>query len=395
MIIFMIIVLLIYGLINGYVLWRGLQALSGLNIARLIFIIIFVVLILAFPAGRIINGQFRHRLSEVLVLFGAIYLALMIYLMMFLFLRDLVRWGVKILKMPLAEFSWLSVKSPSSFLTIVGLAVLVVFAGYFNAINPRLKVLEIGINKQVPAGTELKAVLISDIHLGIINRSNRLESLVSRINQLQPDLVFLAGDIVDEAVPPEEEEKMVDWLKKVDSRLGLYACPGNHEYYGGFNKNISYLEKAGVTVLLDRAVKVDDCLFVIGRRDRAAASFGENRLPLKEIIQKDNVDTSWPVVVLDHQPFHLNEAAEAGVDLQLSGHTHAGQLFPLNLINKFVYEINWGYLKKGDTHIYVTSGSGTWGPPVRTGSKSEIVLIKLSFSGDKEGGINRGQASNL
>ena len=386
MIIFLIITLILYGVINGYILWRGLQAVSSLNLARLIFIIIFVFLVLAFPAGRIINGQFRHHLSEVLISFGAVNLALMIYLVMFLFLKDLVRWGAKIFKMPLAGFGWLSVKSPGSFFAIAGLAVLVVFLGHLNAINPRLKILEIGINKKVPAGTELKAVLISDIHLGIINRSNRLESLVSRVNQLQPDLVFLAGDIVDEAVSLEEEEKMVFWLKKIDSRLGLYACPGNHEYYGGFDKNISYLERAGVTVLLDRAVKVDDCFFVIGRRDRAAASLGEKRLPLKEIMVKDNVDESWPVVVLDHQPLHLDEAAEAGVDLQLSGHTHAGQLFPLNLINKFVYEKNWGYLKKGDTHIYVTSGSGTWGPPVRTGSRSEIVLLRLSFSGEREGG---------
>jgi hypothetical protein len=332
-----------------------------------------------------INGQFRHRLSEGLLSFGSYYQALMFYLLMFLLLRDFIRWGSRILRVPLRQAGWLSVENQGSFLVTVGLAVLVVFLGHLNAVNPKLKFLEIKVNKDVPAGYELKAVLISDIHLGIINRSNRLESLVTRINQLQPDLVFFAGDIVDEAVSLEEEEKMVELLRKIDTRLGLYACPGNHEYYGGFTKNISYLEKSGVVVLLDQAVKVDDFLYVIGRKDQAAFRLGEKRLSLEEIMENDRVDRSWPVVVLDHRPLGLNEASQAGVDLQLSGHTHAGQLFPLSLINKLVYEKNWGYLKKGDTHIYVSSGSGTWGPPVRTGSRSEIILLRLSFSGQETG----------
>jgi len=91
------------------------------------------------------------------------------------------------------------------------------------------------------------------------------------------------------------------------------------------------------------------------------------------------VDHSLPLIVLDHQPIGLEEAQQAGADLLLCGHTHAGQLFPLNIINRFIYEKNWGYLKKGRTHIYVTSGAGTWGPAVRTGSRSEIVLLELSF----------------
>jgi len=179
-------------------------------------------------------------------------------------------------------------------------------------------------------------VLVSDIHLGIINRSSRLEKLIEKINQLRPEVVFFAGDIVDEGVSQEEEEKMVGLLRKIKSPLGLYACAGNHEYYGGFERNMSYLEKAGINILLDRAVQADGWFYVIGRKDWAALRSGQKRLPLKEIMDRDGVDRSWPVVVLDHQPLYLQEAAEAGVDLQLSGHTHAGQLFPLNIINRFI-----------------------------------------------------------
>lgn len=384
MIIFLLIVLLIYGSINGYILWRGLEALSGMRLARLIFSLLFLGSVLAFPVGRLLNARFHTHLAEGLVSLGSYHLALMLYLFLFLLARDIIRGVGKLAGWSGFEAGWLSVKTPGSFLAIVALSLLVIILGHLNAINTRVRVLEITVDKKIPAGSELRAVLISDIHLGIINRSSRLEKLVERINQLRPDVVFFAGDIVDEGVSQEEEEKMVGLLRKIRSPLGLYACPGNHEYYGGFDRNISYLEKAGVTVLLDRAVRVDGGLYVVGRKDWAALRYGQKRLSLKGIMDRDGVDRSWPVVVLDHQPLYLNEAAEAGVDLQLSGHTHAGQLFPLNIINRFVYEKNWGYLKKGTTHIYVSSGSGTWGPAVRTGSRSEIILLRLRFQGESQ-----------
>ncbi len=379
MVLFLLIVLLIYGSVNGYIFWRGLQALSGPGPARMIFSLLFLGSVLAFPVGRILNARFHTHLIEGLVSLGSYHLALMLYLFLFISIKDIIRWLARIAGAQVAPSSWLSISHPGSFLVIVGLSLLVVILGHLNAINPRLRELNIKIEKKIPAGSELRAVLISDIHLGIINRSSRLEKLVERVNELRPDVVFFAGDIVDEGVSQEEEEKMVGLLRKLQSPLGLYACPGNHEYYGGFLRNISYLEKAGVTVLLDRAVRVNGWFYVIGRKDWAALRSGQKRLSLEEIMNRDGVDRAWPVVVLDHQPLYLDEAAESGVDLQLSGHTHAGQLFPLDIINRFVYEKNWGYLKKGTTHFYVSSGSGTWGPAVRTGSRSEIILLRLRF----------------
>jgi hypothetical protein len=123
---------------------------------------------------------------------------------------------------------------------------------------------------------------------------------------------------------------------------------------------------------------VADSFYVVGRKDRTAYRFGrDGRLPLQEILDKGGVDRNLFLILLDHQPLHLEEAQQAGIDLQLSGHTHAGQLFPLNLINKLVYEKNWGYLKKGATHYYISCGVGTWGPAVRTGSVPEIVEIRV------------------
>jgi predicted MPP superfamily phosphohydrolase len=379
LLIFLAIVLLIYGTVNGYIIWRLLQAFSSQALLKAIFLLGFLVSMLAFPLGRIINSHFQHHFSEKLVSFGAYHLALMIYLLLLLLARDLLRGIVRLSRVGPGAVEWLSVRQPAGFILIAAVSLLIIYLGHLNAINPRLKTLDLNIPKEVPASRQLKAVLVSDIHLGVINRSERLVRLVEKINALKPDVVFFAGDVVDEAVSQEEEEKMVGCLKAIEAPLGLYACPGNHEYYSGFARNISYLEKAGVQVLLDRAVKVGDYFYVLGRKDWTAVRQGEKRLSLKEIIARDNIDLSRPVIVLDHQPLYLDEAAAAGVDLQLSGHTHAGQLFPLNLINKLVYEKNWGYLRKGQTHFYISAGSGTWGPAVRTGSHSELVLINLSF----------------
>jgi predicted MPP superfamily phosphohydrolase len=222
-------------------------------------------------------------------------------------------------------------------------------------------------------------VMASDFHLGAYNGSERLRKLVEKINSLAPDIVLLAGDVVDESVSTAEEEEMIGILKELRAPLGVFSVTGNHEYYSGLEKNLTHLERAGVRVLQDEALRIDNSFWLIGRKDRTVRSFGDQRLSLREIIARNGVDESLPLIVLDHQPLELLEAAEAGVDLQLSGHTHAGQLFPFSLINRRLYEQAWGYLRKGRTQYYVSSGAGTWGPPIRTGSVSEIVRIRIRF----------------
>lgn len=131
-------------------------------------------------------------------------------------------------------------------------------------------------------------------------------------------------------------------------------------------------------MLRDSVANIAGSFYVAGREDRDKNRFsGKNRLEVAELLS--NIDHSLPIILLDHQPFALDKAAEAGVDLQLSGHTHHGQLWPLNFITRAVYEISMGYKQKGNTHFYVSPGYGGWGPPVRTGNRPEIVMIKLKF----------------
>jgi predicted MPP superfamily phosphohydrolase len=227
-----------------------------------------------------------------------------------------------------------------------------------------------------PLTRPLTIVAASDIHLGTIVGRRRFERIVDAIDDLQPDLILLPGDIVDEDLAPVIRANLGEHLRALHAPMGVYAITGNHEYIGGVEAAVAYLREHGITVLRDSSVVLDGGLTLVGREDRSVVTMaGKTRKGLKELM--GGVDSSRPVILMDHQPFHLEEAVEAGVDLQLSGHTHHGQLWPLNLITRAVYEVSWGYLRKGKTHIYVSSGIGSWGPPVRTGNHPELVRILL------------------
>jgi predicted MPP superfamily phosphohydrolase len=217
----------------------------------------------------------------------------------------------------------------------------------------------------------------SDIHLGTLVSNDKLKRTVAAINLLQPDLVLLVGDVVDEDLGPVLKRDLGATLKTLRPPLGVFAVTGNHEYIGGVEKACQYLTDHGVTVLRDTVVEVGG-VALVGREDRSALRFMKlERKPLADLVR--DLDRRLPLIVMDHQPFELEEAADLGVALQLSGHTHHGQLWPVNFITGAIYELDWGYLKKGDTHFYISCGAGTWGPPVRTSSRPEIVSIRLRF----------------
>jgi predicted MPP superfamily phosphohydrolase len=195
---------------------------------------------------------------------------------------------------------------------------------------------------------------------------------------LDPDIVLLPGDIVDEDLNPVIKENLGESLRTIKSKFGVFAVTGNHEYIGGVEEAVSYLTENGVHFLRDESILINHTAYLLGREDRSVNRFkNKSRKTLQEIMQ--GVDKHYPIISMDHQPFHLAEAEENGIDLQLSGHTHNGQLWPLNYITDAIYEVDWGYKRIADTHIYVSCGVGTWGPPVRSGNRPEIVNIKLDF----------------
>jgi len=379
-ILFFAIVLSIYGGINFYIFRRGWQVLSRMGMPAAVYVVLVFLLVLAFPLGRFAERGDHSLAAHVLLHAGVFYLAFMVYFSLGVLFVDVLRLANRLLPFfPQAITRHPQRAAQWAFFVVIGVTFLIVAGGFLNARHLRVRKLSLTVDKKAGELRSLDILLASDIHMGVIVRNSRLKRIVEKINALEPDLVLFAGDIVDESVPQAEEEKMVETLRSLRAPYGVFSVTGNHEYYGGLQKNLEYLRRGNVTVLQDEAVEVAGSFYVIGRKDRTALRFGEGRLPFRRILEEGRVDSRLPLFLLDHQPLHLEEAEGCGIDVQLSGHTHNGQLFPLSLINKLFYELNWGYKKRGNTHYYVSCGAGTWGPPVRTAGVSEIILLQAVF----------------
>jgi predicted MPP superfamily phosphohydrolase len=368
----------VYGLVNLYIFVRGWQALPRGSSLRVYYTLIFLVLAFSFIGGRFLENVWLSVVSDLLVWMGAFWIAAMLYFFLAILILDLSRLINHWLPFfPSFIASNYSTAKHVTALIITGAVFLLLVVGHVNALTPRIKTLHLTIPKTVEGFDTLNVVAASDIHLGMIIGRKRLDSMVAKINALNPDLVLLPGDIVDEDLAPVIKHNLGKTLRDLKSRWGVFAITGNHEYIGGVEEACAYLSDHGVTVLRDRVVKLNDSFYLVGREDRSIRRTGKSRKPLRELMAE--TDKSHPIILMDHQPFQLEEGETNGVDLQISGHTHHGQLWPINFITKRFYELSWGYKKKNSTHVYVSCGFGTWGPPVRLGNRPEIVNIKLTF----------------
>ena len=368
-----------YGLINTYIFLRGWPATAWMRPSwRKAVLLLFWFSILSYPLGRFLSRLVPLPGEDGLVLIGSFYLAVMIYLFLVILFLDTLRLIRYLFPPVLKKRFQPSGKAPRTrFLMVIGIVLITSSLGHWNALHPRIRNLAINLSQTTGPRQQLSVVMASDLHLGRIIRNSRLEKIVGRINGLKPDLVLLAGDLTDEDIPFLSDQNTAAILQRIQAPLGVYSVTGNHEYYSGREKAVSFIRQGGIRVLEDEIVKVGEALYLVGRKDRTAERFGEPRKPLAELMKE--VPPGYSVILMDHQPFQLAEAQRQGVGLQLSGHTHNGQLFPINFIVGKIYENPWGYLKKGGTQYYVSCGVGTWGPPVRTCSIPEIVHIRLTL----------------
>jgi predicted MPP superfamily phosphohydrolase len=204
--------------------------------------------------------------------------------------------------------------------------------------------------------------------------------MVGTINELEPDIVILAGDIIDDNIQPFIDQDMGEDFKKIKSKYGVYAVFGNHEYYGKSIDKIvyEYNSSAGFNLLRDKMIKIDNSFYIAGRDDLSQERYSKTkRKSINELLS--DADKRLPIFVIDHQPVNFSEGEKAGVDLQFSGHTHGGQLLPANIITKRLFENDFGLLTKDTYNVIVSSGIGTWGPPIRIGTSSEIVQVEIEF----------------
>jgi uncharacterized protein len=378
MIIFFSIVLTIYSLVNIYIFYKGYRSLPVLRENRLLYALTFFILAAVFIAAKFLESRHSSVITDILNIIGGFWLAFMLYGFIFFLLSDIMLAVLRISGIITGENllhfgKW-------SFIIAVGISTLLIAGGFINAVIPVVTRYDININKSAGEIKNLRIAAVSDIHLGSIIRKRSLKKLSGILKELNPDLVLLLGDIVDGEIGPVLRGDLLQYFTCPRCTDGLLAITGNHEFIGGGNRTIPYIESKGIRVLKDEMVTVEGGIQLIGRIDRDSFRFSrKERLSLDSLMKQ--VDVTKPVILLDHQPFHLSETAAHGIDLQLSGHTHNGQMWPLNHITAMVYELSYGYLKKGNTHFIVSSGYGLWGPRVRSGSRSEVLLINMHFTG--------------
>jgi hypothetical protein len=372
--IFFSIVILIYLSSNFYLFVRGLQVFSLNLTLRRTFIVVFWTLVPMFILGSVLERTFSSAFSEWVYRIGAFWLAFMLYFTIAAVLIDLVRIANYFFHF-LPIFS--AIMKLRLGLIIVSLVSVIVIAGHINALWINVKEIPLTIHKKVSGASEIKILLASDIHLGALIGERREMRFLEIIREQKPDIVLLAGDLVDGEIAPVLRKNLGRHIQEISTPLGVYAISGNHEYIGGIDKTLPYLKSINIRMLLDEVITLPNGIQLVGRNDHSAGRSSNAPKPLSELIS--GIDSSKPIIVMNHQPYDLQEAVEAKVDLHLSGHTHNGQLWPFNYLIKSIFELSWGYLKKGDTHFYVSSGYGTWGPPVRIGNRPEVVVFKLKF----------------
>ncbi len=274
---------------------------------------------------------------------------------------------------------WIPVRVFSSHakqITIGSLIMIAIIAGIslYNGVQlPRVKRLTIPIKNLPGQLSGFSLVQISDIHIEAFNNPARIHKIVDTINGLKPDLVVFTGDLIDGNVI--KEKPLMEELKRISARYGVLAVSGNHEFYAGYNTFKKVTDYAGFRVLHNESVKIGNGLQVVGLEDDEGRRFHDGAPDLDKAMK--GCDPALPTILLYHRPLKFHEAVEKGVDLQLSGHTHAGQIPPMDIIVWFYYKYPYGLYKEKDSYIYTSSGTDIWRTPMRLFSRNEIVYITL------------------
>jgi uncharacterized protein len=369
----------LYFAINYYIFIRGWEALAIIHELRIIYLITFLVFSFSYIIAKFLERWLPGFLYNFFLKIGSYWFAVMLYTFLSIFLIDIIR----ILNyffhfIPNYIYNKYDYVKFDLGLTVIIITSIILILGFLNTKKIRIKTLNLTLSRKKSSLRYLNTVLVTDIHLSPLNDEKFSSTIVKKINELNPDIVFIAGDIVDDNAKTLTKEKIGVSLKNITAKYGIFVCTGNHEFINGINGCENYIKNLGFNLLRDETYLLNEGLLIVSRDDSSMRNIdGKGRKSLEEIMINKSKD--HPIILLDHTPFKLEQAQKNNIDLQLSGHTHHGQLFPLNIITNMIYEKSWGYLRKGNTQYYVSCGVGTWGPRVRTGSVPEIINLKLNF----------------
>ena len=381
MILFLLFYISIYGGVHMYAfmkLKRGLE----FGIASNLLLALLMLLMLAAPIVVLaLERAGQEAFARGLAYISFIWMALIFLFISTAFIFDiyrLIHFSARHLVQSPLEHLTLSLRSFC--LLSIFLACAVVVYGYFEALNIRTDHLTITTDKLPPKIERLRIAQISDVHLGLIVGKSRLGRIVGKVRQARPDILVSTGDLVDGQM--DSPEKLAEMLKSIPTRYGKYAITGNHEFYAGLERALAFTEKAGFVMLRGEGKTIEGAVNIAGVDDPARGSYRPEHAT-GEKAALENLPRDLYTILLKHQPV-VNKASQIFFDLQLSGHTHKGQIFPFSLMTKLFYRTHTGLTTLDDnTKLYVNRGSGTWGPPIRFLALPEVTIIDIEAATGK------------
>lgn len=350
---------------NYYVFYRIWKMMPPTSWGKTMLIVCAVVLVGSFFVSMLVRGGgLPIWLTTGLYRVGTAWIFIFLYLLIAFLVGDLLRVTHALPMEKVMYSNWLS-------LGVLAGAMVVIF-GAGNIVYHNKKRVELVVETDKRVEQPVRIVAASDLHLGYGVSRRELSRWVDMINREKPDIILLAGDVIDNTPYPLWKGGYADELRRLEARHGVWMIPGNHEYISGMGESLHFLEEAGVNILRDSVALIDGAFYVAGRDDMS----NSKRKSIAELTKGTN--PALPVVLLDHQPYHLEEAEAAGIDLQISGHTHYGQVWPATWITRALYEQAHGPLKKGNTQYWISSGLGIWGGKFRIGSRSEYIVADIA-----------------
>lgn len=343
---------------HAYVSWRVWQLLPLPVWGRVCVVVLMFMAMASLFVSFMVSEKWSLGATEALYETGTTWLEVMLYLVLAFLLLDILRL-CHVIPTSLLRNNWW---------TAGGLTLLLTGLFVYGNIQYNNKV---RVELDLPSTkitTPMKVVMMSDLHLGFHNRRAEFSRWVDLINKEKPDLILIAGDIIDMSAHPLVVENVAEEFHRL--KAPVYACLGNHEYISGDKKAQKFYADAGIHLLRDSVATIGE-IELAGRDDRT----NRHRKSLATLLK--DADRSKFVITLDHQPYHLDEVANENVDFQLSGHTHRGQIWPISWVTDAMYEVSFGSYKKGKTRFYVSSGIGIWGGKYRIGTQSEYILATI------------------
>jgi len=329
--------------------------------------IILGFLSISLVLATIVASRYFNFFSRIFYIFSAAWLGMFYYLIA----ASLVMW----LCFAIAKLFSFALDTKSLYEFLFLFALLVAIFGIFNADIIRTTRVNVKLPNLPAAWQGKTAVWVSDLHLGQVRNYGFAQKIANMIEAQKPDIVFIGGDLYDGAVDGASFDlnRLAQTFGKIPSPLGIYFITGNHEEFSDPTPYLIAVKNAGIKVLFNEKVDING-LQIIGVDDRD--SLDTSKFP--GILEAVNIDKTKPSILLKHTPFNLDIAASASVSMQISGHTHLGQIFPNSLITSAVYSgFDYGLRRFQNMFVYVSSGVGTWGPPMRVGAAPEIAVVKF------------------